>query len=170
MSPSRPAYSSYFISRSASRMRWFMTCFIVCAATRPHTSGGGVTSNSSPSGTPSSSRACAITRISPESGSMMTHAYSCEFGSRLYADSNASASAPNSVSIEIPLSTASACSASMRSGEFITTGPSLPCGTRSTRPSCPSWLSCLLFSWRPLSISRLSRRSSDRRAWALAPR
>ena len=32
------AYSSYFISRSASRMRWKMTCLAVCAAMRPKSS------------------------------------------------------------------------------------------------------------------------------------
>ncbi len=39
MSPSRPAYSSYFMSRSASRMRWVMTCLAVWAAMRPKSSG-----------------------------------------------------------------------------------------------------------------------------------
>ena len=39
MSPSRPAYSSYFISRSASRMRWRITCLAVCAAMRPKSVG-----------------------------------------------------------------------------------------------------------------------------------
>ena len=76
MSPSRPAYSSYFISRSASRMRWLMTCFMVWAATRPQTSAGGVTSSSGPVGSPSSSSSWAITRNSTVSGSMVTQAYS----------------------------------------------------------------------------------------------
>src|SRR5919204_5033534 len=31
-SPTRSTYSSYIISRSASRIRWRMTCFAVCAA------------------------------------------------------------------------------------------------------------------------------------------
>ena len=76
MSPSRPAYSSYFISRSASRMRWFMTCFMVWAATRLKKSRGGVTSSSGPVGSPSSSSSWAMTRKSSVSGSMATQAYS----------------------------------------------------------------------------------------------
>ena len=35
MSPSRPANSSYVISRSASRSFWKITCFAVCAPMRP---------------------------------------------------------------------------------------------------------------------------------------
>src|SRR5438876_6016312 len=38
-SPTRSTYSSYIISRSASRIRWRMTCFAVCAAMRPKFSG-----------------------------------------------------------------------------------------------------------------------------------
>ena len=74
MSPSRPAYSSYFSSRSASRMRCSMTCLAVCAAMRPKSS--GVTSNSGPVGSPSSSSSWANTRISKVSGSIVTQAYS----------------------------------------------------------------------------------------------
>src|SRR5277367_3998269 len=39
MSPSRPAYSSYLRSRSASRIRWKITCLAVCAAIRPKSLG-----------------------------------------------------------------------------------------------------------------------------------
>ena len=74
MSPSRPAYSSYFISRSISRIRWDMTCLAVWAAMRPKSS--GVTSISSPMGSPSSSSSWAKTCMAPESGSMATHEYS----------------------------------------------------------------------------------------------
>src|SRR6476659_8372855 len=38
-SPTRSMYSSYIISRSASRIRWRITCFAVCAAMRPKFSG-----------------------------------------------------------------------------------------------------------------------------------
>ena len=38
-SPTRSMYSSYIISRSASRIRCRMTCFAVCAAMRPKLSG-----------------------------------------------------------------------------------------------------------------------------------
>ena len=38
-SPTRSMYSSYIISRSASRMRCRITCFAVCAAMRPKFSG-----------------------------------------------------------------------------------------------------------------------------------
>src|SRR3954469_1635084 len=58
MSPSRPAYSSYFISRSASRMRWLITWRAVWAAMRPKSS--GVTSNSSPCGSPPPPRPLAV--------------------------------------------------------------------------------------------------------------
>src|ERR671929_206823 len=44
-SPTRSRYSSNIMSRSASRMRWRITCFAVCAAMRPKSS--GVTSASS---------------------------------------------------------------------------------------------------------------------------
>src|SRR6185312_5609954 len=44
-SPTRSRYSSYIMSRSASRMRCRMTCLAVCAAIRPKSS--GVTSRSS---------------------------------------------------------------------------------------------------------------------------
>ena len=54
MSPSRPAYSAYLVSRSTSRRRWVMTWRVVCAAMRPKLS--GVTSSSGPTGSPSSSR------------------------------------------------------------------------------------------------------------------
>ena len=74
MSPSRPAYSSYLSSRSASRMRWVMTWRAVWAAMRPKLS--GVTSNSWPTGTPSSSSSWAKTRMSNVPGSMVTQAYS----------------------------------------------------------------------------------------------
>ena len=58
MSPSRPAYSSYFISRSASRMRCRITCLAVCAAMRPKSAG---VSSHSRTTLPSSSSSCAIT-------------------------------------------------------------------------------------------------------------
>ena len=74
MSPSRPAYSSYFRSRSASRIRWVMTCRAVCAAMRPKFA--GVTSSSGPVGSPSASICWARTRISIVSGSIVTHEYS----------------------------------------------------------------------------------------------
>ena len=38
-SPWRSTYSSYMIARSASRIRCWMTCFAVCAAMRPKSSG-----------------------------------------------------------------------------------------------------------------------------------
>jgi hypothetical protein len=38
-SPTRSTYSSYIIARSASRIRWLITCFAVCAAMRPKFSG-----------------------------------------------------------------------------------------------------------------------------------
>ena len=44
-SPTRSRYSSNIMSRSASRMRWRITCLAVCAAMRPKSS--GVTSRSS---------------------------------------------------------------------------------------------------------------------------
>ena len=44
-SPTRSWYSSYIMWRSASRMRWRITCLAVCAAMRPKSS--GVTSRSS---------------------------------------------------------------------------------------------------------------------------
>ena len=44
-SPTRSWYSSNIMSRSASRMRWRITCLAVCAAMRPKSS--GVTSRSS---------------------------------------------------------------------------------------------------------------------------
>ncbi len=74
MSPSRPAYSSYFSSRSASRMRWVMTWRAVMAAMRPKSD--GVTSSSGPYGSPSSSMSWANTRMSKVVGSIVTHAYS----------------------------------------------------------------------------------------------
>ena len=76
MSPSRPAYSSYFMSRSTSRRRCIITWRKVCAAMRPIVSESGVTSSSSPTGSPSSFSSCAMTRMSPESGSIVTQAYS----------------------------------------------------------------------------------------------
>ena len=42
MSPTRSWYSSNIISRSASRMRWRMTCLAVCAAMRPKSCGRDV--------------------------------------------------------------------------------------------------------------------------------
>ena len=81
MSPSLPAYSSYLRSRSASRIRWVITWRAVWAAIRPKFS--GVTSNSSPTGSPSSSRSWASTRISMVSGSMVTHENSWAPGMRL---------------------------------------------------------------------------------------
>ncbi len=80
MSPSRPAYSSYFISRSASRMRWKMTCLAVCAAMRPKSV--GVSSHSRVT-LPSSSSSCAITLIAPVSMSISTSASSAASGIRL---------------------------------------------------------------------------------------
>ena len=57
-------------------------------------SGTGVTSISSPTGSPSSSISCANTRNSNVSGSIVTHAYWYASSRRLYTDSSASASAP----------------------------------------------------------------------------
>ncbi len=74
MSPSRPAYSSYFISRSTSRMPCMRICFVVWAAIRPKSS--GVTSSSGPMGSPWKSSSWANTRISNVDGSMVTQAYS----------------------------------------------------------------------------------------------
>src|ERR1700750_1627520 len=49
-SPTRSRYSSYIISRSASRIRWRITCLAVCAAMRPKLSGvTSVVAISSPS-------------------------------------------------------------------------------------------------------------------------
>ena len=81
MSPSRPAYSSYLSSRSASRMRWVITWRAVWAAMRPKLP--GVTSYSSPTGLPSASRSWASTRNSRLVGSIVTQAYSLASGSRL---------------------------------------------------------------------------------------
>src|SRR3954447_2553422 len=73
-SPTRSRYSSYIMSRSASRIRWRITCLAVCAAMRPKSS--GVTSRSSIwslycwnlTGSISGSSG---SRISPVSGSMV---------------------------------------------------------------------------------------------------
>src|SRR5664279_2179859 len=71
-SPTRSRYSSYIMSRSASRMRCRMTCLAVCAAIRPKSS--GVTSRSSIWSRYSANFAGSISgssgsRISPVSGS-----------------------------------------------------------------------------------------------------
>jgi hypothetical protein len=76
MSPSRPAYSSYFISRSTSRRRCIITCLKVWAAMRPRVFWSGVTSSSGPNGSPSSLSSCAVTCISAVTGSMVAQAYS----------------------------------------------------------------------------------------------
>ena len=115
MSPSRPAYSSYFISRSASRMRCRMTCLAVCAAMRPKSAG---VSSHSRTTLPSSSSSCAITRISPVSTSISTSASSAASGMRLYAVTSALASASSMISSEIPFSIANADRASSISGFF----------------------------------------------------
>src|SRR5581483_5111537 len=126
MSPSRPAYSSYFCSRSISRRRCVITCFAVCAAMRPKSD--GVTSISSPYGSPSSSSSCANTRNSKVSGSIVTHAYSYASSRRLYADSSASASALRRVSTVMPFSAASICSASIISRLLMGSGRLLLAG------------------------------------------
>ena len=71
-SPTRSRYSSYICSRSASRMRWRITCLAVWAAMRPKSC--GVTSRVSIWSANSASRAGSIsgasgTTISPVSGS-----------------------------------------------------------------------------------------------------
>src|SRR5262245_20430272 len=70
---------------------------------------------------PSSSSSCAMTRISPVSTSISTSASSAASGMRLYAVTNALASASSITSSEIPFSAASAESASSISG--LRTGP-----------------------------------------------
>ncbi len=57
------------------------TCLVVWAAMRPKLS--GVTSNSGPTGSPSSSSSWAQTRISNVAGSMVTQEYSYASGLRL---------------------------------------------------------------------------------------
>jgi N utilization substance protein A len=69
MSPSRPAYSSYFSSRSASRTRCMSTCLAVWAAMRPKSA--GVSSHSRVT-LPSSSSSWPYTRISNDSASIVT--------------------------------------------------------------------------------------------------
>ena len=63
-------------------------------------------------------------------GSIVTQAYSCAPGMRLYADSRASARAAMSVSTEMPFSAASACRASIISVSLM-----------ASRPSCRRWWS-----------------------------
>src|SRR5215212_3693660 len=109
-SPTRSWYSSNIMSRSASRIRWRITCLAVCAAMR--TKSAGVTSRSpicaeysasncsSSSGGTSSSN----TLKSALSRSMSTRAYLAAPGCFLYAESNASSSASISRSEEMPFS------------------------------------------------------------------
>ena len=47
-SPTLSLYSSYWRSRSASRTRWTMTCFAVCVAILPNSTGGNSSLRNSP--------------------------------------------------------------------------------------------------------------------------
>ena len=94
-------YSSYIISRSASRMRWRMTCFAVCAAMRPKLS--GVTSSrlicSSGTSDQSSSRSSSERSVwffSPVSSSMR----SSSSKARSRASSSRRSSRSGGISIE----------------------------------------------------------------------
>ena len=73
--------------------------------------------------------------MSNVSGSIVTQAYSWAPGIRLYADSSASARAPSSVSTEIPLSCASAASASPMS-RLVMSSCLLPAPRGPTRTRC----------------------------------
>ena len=125
ISPSLPAYSSYLLSRSTSRMRCRMTCFAVCAAMRPKSLG---VSSHSRTTAPSSSSSCAMTWMSPVSTSISTSASSAAFGIRLYAVTSAFASASSMISMEMPFSRSMFSSASIIS-EFIAK-PSVRCAAR----------------------------------------
>src|SRR6266511_3807991 len=136
-SPSLPAYSSYLLSRSTSRMRWRMTCLAVCAAMRPKSSG---VSSHSLTTWPSSSSSCAITRISPVSTSISTSASSAEFGIRLYAVTRALARASSMISMEMPFSRSMFSRASIIS-EFMGHSAPLrrtPCNPRLRFVPCSS--------------------------------
>ena len=79
-SVTRSMYSSYIISRSASRMRWRMTCFAVCAAMRPKSSGVTSSRSMTSSGTSVRSivRSSSVTRTcerSPVSSSCCSSAW-----------------------------------------------------------------------------------------------
>ena len=124
-SVTRSTYSSYIISRSASRMRWRMTCFAVCAAMRPKFSGvtsarftcSPVSSSVASSSEIARSRASSIRRSSMSGGSSIdqtrksplpwsSSTVACRDapGVFLYAASRASSSARTRVSSSIPFS------------------------------------------------------------------
>src|SRR5215217_1710140 len=129
-SPSRPANSSYVISRSASRSFWKMTCLAVCAPIRPlNSSVIGISSSettrvvgssSSVAGSTSSS-CCSQTRRSPDSGSIeartpkesSSSSECCCFHHDLYADAIASSSPARIVSKAMPFSRSSSRRAAM---------------------------------------------------------
>src|SRR5689334_20346892 len=123
-SPTRSRYSSYIISRSASRIRWRITCLAVCAAMRPKLS--GVTSSrficssgTSVQSISSSSSVSSVWFFSPVSSSMRSSSSSAR--SRASSGSRTSRSGGSSIANtrKSPRSSSSTVACRAASGVFL---------------------------------------------------